>query len=668
MPTPSRDNLSPFSAWSSKPSRIKRLKAFGCKAFILVHKNQRKWKLSPTSEEGILLGFINDNSAYKILQIRDKAVIITRHALFVEDSFPSLAAKPDIHDCSRWVEINQEDNEPFLNCKDIEPKHTDDMSDVHHLNTSPSIEQAPQISENPDTCHPENHCRIKVIGPWHPTLIQGHIDSKKIFPYSRRPKAFVVSGSADTITYSRAVSGDKSSSWLDSIHREMNAMQKLDVWNLITLEKDFKLVGTTWVFRQKRNDLTEVTKYKARLCAQGFSQAFGKDYSKNFAPTINLHSLQTLIAFSVSHKLDFQQLDIHSAFLNAPLDEKVPLAWYKRLTTWLEGLGFNASVSAPFFGNELFFFKEDIKKEFEVKDLGKDDVMLGIKLIHAESGIIISQAHYVESVLAVYGMGKCKPMTTPMVPNSHLEKGTQEECSCFDTLNINYRSAIGSLNCLSEATRPDIYFAVSYLSQFLEKPGISHWTAFLHFLHYLRGTVAYGLHYTTDGVGGLCAYSDADWGNCRQTRRTVSGFVISFKGFLVIWKSRMQPSVSLSKAEAEYKALTDLSKEVLWLRQLVKELSLCDFDSPTIIFEDNQGCINTANSDSNSNTRQMKHVDIKLHFIREAIWNGLIKVIYIPSDKMLADFMTKSVCRPALVRCLNALNVLSLRERGDVES
>ncbi|MBW0560402.1 hypothetical protein O181_100117 [Austropuccinia psidii MF-1] len=127
------------------------------------------------------------------------------------------------------MEINQEDNEPFFNCKDIKPEHTDDTSDVHHLNTSPFIEQAPQISENPDTCHPENHFRIKVIGPWNPTLIKGDIDSENILPYSRRPKSFVLSGSADPITYSRAVSGNEFSFWLDAICRELNAMQKLEV-------------------------------------------------------------------------------------------------------------------------------------------------------------------------------------------------------------------------------------------------------------------------------------------------------------------------------------------------------------------------------------------------------------------------------------------------------
>ncbi|MBW0478285.1 hypothetical protein O181_018000 [Austropuccinia psidii MF-1] len=205
--------------------------------------------------------------------------------------FPSLAAKPDIHDCSRWVDINQEKDEAFFNCEDIKPEHTNDTSEFYHLDSSPSVEQAPQISENLNPCHPKNHCRINVIGPQHPTLIQGDIDSKNILPYSRRPKDFVVSGATDPISYSNSISGRKSSFWLDAIHQELNAMQKLEVCDVIPLEKDFKLVGTTWVFRQKHNELNEVIEYKARLCAKDFSQTFGQDYSKTFAPTSRLHSL-----------------------------------------------------------------------------------------------------------------------------------------------------------------------------------------------------------------------------------------------------------------------------------------------------------------------------------------------------------------------------------------
>ncbi|MBW0495496.1 hypothetical protein O181_035211 [Austropuccinia psidii MF-1] len=160
-------------------------------------------------------------------------------------------------------------------------------------------------------------------------------------------------------------------------------------------------------------------------------------------------------------------------------------------------------------------------------------------------------------------MSDCRPVATPMVPNSHLKEASLEECSAFKALNANYRSAIGSLSYLSIATRPDISFAISSLSQFLEKPGIEHWNGFLHVLRYLRGTADLGLYYASSEDSGLCAYSDTDWGNCKQTRQSVTGFIVSLHNCLIIWKTRKQLTVSLSTAEAEYKALTDLSTELL---------------------------------------------------------------------------------------------------------
>ncbi|MBW0495495.1 hypothetical protein O181_035210 [Austropuccinia psidii MF-1] len=164
-PTPSRDNLSPYSMWSSKPSCIKRLKTFGCKAFIFVHKNKREWKLSPRSKEGILLGFVNDNSVYRILCLRDKVVVITRHALFAEDKFPSLDDKPNVPTCSRWVEFSQEDDETFFDCEEIEPEDVNVVNFSDQINETSPPEGQPEFHEGLSSGYPDTHQRIKVIGP-----------------------------------------------------------------------------------------------------------------------------------------------------------------------------------------------------------------------------------------------------------------------------------------------------------------------------------------------------------------------------------------------------------------------------------------------------------------------------------------------------------------------
>ncbi|MBW0541231.1 hypothetical protein O181_080946 [Austropuccinia psidii MF-1] len=146
-------------------------------------------------------------------------------------------------------------------------------------------------------------------------------------------------------------------------------MEKLKVWDIVNLDLSHKLVGTTWVFKTKKNYLNEVIEHKARLCAQRFTQTTGIDVNKTYSPTGRLNSLRTLIAFAASHGLLFHQIDIKSAFFNAPLPETVylslpqglnkdrqkfslppnkaiyglkqaPLAWYEILKCWLTTFGF----------------------------------------------------------------------------------------------------------------------------------------------------------------------------------------------------------------------------------------------------------------------------------------------------------------------------------------
>ncbi|MBW0570946.1 hypothetical protein O181_110661 [Austropuccinia psidii MF-1] len=318
-------------------------------------------------------------------------------------------------------------------------------------------------------------------------------------------------------------------------------MEDLNIWEVVPITAETKLIGTTWVFKATHNAQNEILEHKARLCAQGFSQTPGIDFLKTFTPTGCLNSLRTLISFAASKNLSFEQLDIKSAFLNAPIDEEAyltvpnglkhdkhrsclrlkkaifglqqaPRAWYIRLSSWLETVGFKVASSDPCVFHHsshspiwLFIHVDDIgvfgkdltkiKQEFNTKLLGQAELMLGIKIYQNNDHIRISQEHYVNSLLELYGMSDCQLVATPLILNEHLETPSQEEAMEFRKLNTNYRSAIGSLSYISTATRPDISYAFSSLSQFLEKPGIRQWNAFMHVLRYLKGTANVGITY-----------------------------------------------------------------------------------------------------------------------------------------------------------------------------
>ncbi|MBW0530991.1 hypothetical protein O181_070706 [Austropuccinia psidii MF-1] len=110
--------------------------------------------------------------------------------------------------------------------------------------------------------------------------------------------------------------------------------------------------------------------------------------------------------------------------------------------------------------------------------------------------IMLDKQHFVNSLLDLYSMQNYKTVSTPLVPNEYLLPETNEEVRTFKEMGINFRIAVGSINCLSTAACPEVSHTVNSLSQYLEKPGIQHWKAFLHILKYLCGTKELGLHYT----------------------------------------------------------------------------------------------------------------------------------------------------------------------------
>ncbi|MBW0535083.1 hypothetical protein O181_074798 [Austropuccinia psidii MF-1] len=710
IPTPSRHNLSPHALWRDSPPRIKRLKTFGCRAVITIPKHHREWKLSPTAEEGIFLG----------------KVVVTKHVTFHELTFPELdcpsePAQPLLVPSFLVGEFRPEEEPSTSSLVVVDEIHSkqseglpneqvDVVDEFHQLRDEEEVPQELPASDPPR--------RLKVIGPRHPTLITSDLDTSNILPYSRRPKALISFSDNTPRTYKSAINSVDREKWIDSISRELNSMKKLGVWDIVELDPGFKLVGTTWVFKIKKDHLGKITEHKSRLCAQGFTQSAGIDFGQTYSPTRRLNSLRTLIAFAASKNLKFHQVDIKSAFLNAPLAETVylaipqglnidrrkhclrlnkaiyglkqaPLAWYERLRTWLQSVGFSPCIldacvffrggdnplwlyvhvdDIAIFGNEVDSLKRELGQEFEIKDLGQANLLLGIKITHSAEFVLLDQQHFTELLLDLYGMSNCKPVSTPLIPNDHLEESSESEAQEFQALNVNYRSAIGCINYLSTATRPDLSFSVSALSQFLEKPGIRHVKAFLHVLKYLKGTQDISISYPKGINVGIIAYTDADWGNCKTTRRSITGFLATMGGGLVLWKTRKQPTVSLSTAEAEYKALCDLTSELMWLKQWGEECGLLSLDKPIPIHEDNQSCINTAKGDCNLNNKRMKHINIQLHFIKEALSNGFAELIYTPTSNMLADFLTKSVGRVTLSRSLDSLGVLRLGDRGDVEN
>ncbi|MBW0585055.1 hypothetical protein O181_124770, partial [Austropuccinia psidii MF-1] len=286
-------------------------------------------------------------------------------------------------------------------------------------------------------------------------------------------------------------------------------MKRLNVWEVVDRKPSDHPITTTWVFKIKCDHNNNITEHKARLCAQGFHQIEGLDYLKTFSPTGKISSLRLLISHAARNNYSFHQMDMKSAFLNAPLEEdltlaipdgidedrgrmvlqlhkaiyglkQAPLAWYNHLAKWLKKARFKCSIADPcvfyrieskpvwiyvhvddlaIFGPDLTLFKQEIQNAFDMKDLGKAELLLGIKVNHFPKGFSLSQEHYIDKLAEEYEIKSLPPSNTPLKPNIQLSNATKDEVRAFKELRINYRSAIGALNYISLNTRPDITFA-----------------------------------------------------------------------------------------------------------------------------------------------------------------------------------------------------------------
>ncbi|XP_063775439.1 uncharacterized protein LOC134910976 [Pseudophryne corroboree] len=173
-------------------------------------------------------------------------------------------------------------------------------------------------------------------------------------------------------------------------------------------------------------------------------------------------------------------------------------------------------------------------------------------------------------------MTDAKPVSTPIYKSTKMVKAMSpsRKGEILEMQEIPYQNAVGSLMYVSIETRPDITHAVSRASQFANNPGRQHWIAVKRILRYLKGTSSLKLRFTRSTDNSLKVFCDTDWASDEDDRCSYTGYLFALAGAAVSWASRKQPTVALSTAEAEYRALTETSKEALWIKESLCELGL----------------------------------------------------------------------------------------------
>jgi hypothetical protein len=280
--------------------------------------------------------------------------------------------------------------------------------------------------------------------------------------------------------------------------------------------------------------------------------------------------------------------------------------------------------------------------------------MLSIRIDRdrATKTIRLSSTAYIEQIAAQYNLASVRTGKTAPLPAS----GELKDLLADDDTVINahdhrvYRELVGKALWLAMSTRLDLSFSASVLSQVLRSPAPKA-------LELARRTLAHA-HHTKSAyleLGGaidnrLMAFVDADFAGDLETRRSTTGFSVLLYGSSISWAARRQGSVATSTTAAEYVAIAEVTKEIIWLRQLLLQLGIAEdtIVEPVRILVDNQAAITIA--ERPVNFPLSKHIDVRHHFVREQVDRGKITLEYVRTSDQHADCLTKALPGPLHAR------------------
>lgn len=269
------------------------------------------------------------------------------------------------------------------------------------------------------------------------------------------------------------------------------------------------------------------------------------------------------------------------------------------------------------------------------QNLGNLKYFLGIEVARSKKGLFLSQRKYILDIINECKLSEAKPCAFPMEQQHQLANDSIKDMKD----DGKYRLLVERLLYLT-ITRPEITYAVHILSQFIQKPRVRHWEVAIWIVKYLKTKIGLGILFPKNNEElKLTGYCDTDWASFPTTRKSITGYFITFAGAPIVWKSKKQATISRSSTESEYRAMTSTVSELIWLKVLFHFLKVDT--GTTLLYSDSKFALQTAaNPIFHDRT---KHIDVDCHFVREKIQRGDITMTYIPTCEQLDDIFTKAL-------------------------
>jgi hypothetical protein len=487
--------------------------------------------------------------------------------------------------------------------------------------------------------------------------------------------------------------------WQRAMDKEVRGLTERGTWTVVSrssVPDGVKIMGSQFVFKDK-----PLTGAKARLVVRG-DQEFPKALPEDtYAPTPSATEVRMMFSLATELNEPVHSCDISQAFTQSdalkpgstlyifppaglphPPDmvwklvkplyglSIAPKAWADTLKAFIKGYGFQAvncsdtffvyksptgeSIRLVFHVDDLLFsfssddlglhFKQALLSRFDGTDDGPVKCFVGIDIKRDAWHTHMTQLPLIESLLKDFDLLDCNPVKIPMGPGTLLTAHDPSEKD--DPVPVHrYQHLVGTLQYLVTWTRPDLAFATNQLAKFSIAPHKKHMDAALKVLRYLSGTRTLGITYTRNGndPNRLLAFADADWAACTTTRRSYSGFVCLLNGGAIQWRCRQQKSVATSTSEAEFVSASRGSDEILWLRRILEDAGYKQ-TTPTPLYDDNRSC--RMMSENPVANERSKHIDYRVHALRDRVSAGIVRLVDCPTVDMVADPFTKNLAVP----------------------
>ena len=494
---------------------------------------------------------------------------------------------------------------------------------------------------------------------------------------------------------------------------ETDMLKAKHTWDLVKPPPGANIMDSMWVYDIRWDGEGNRIKDKAQLVGKGYTQQLGVDYHETWAAVTRLESVRMTAAIAAKLNFKLWRIDFVGAYLNSLTKEDIYMKqpegfvepgyedhacklvhtiygtmqgghdWYKTLGKTCDDLGYTTSRADPcvrfkkengnytltdtytddVFGasnsdEEAKKRKDEIGRVWEIKDVGENEYFLGMRVQQDLTlGMIrLTQCPYWEHVINRFQLEHITPRNTPLPIGINLDNNMSPKTDSEKRMMNNkpYRPILGSVMWGQLATRPDLSFSVSLLARFQANPGIEHWNALMHVIGYIRNTLDYGLTYSRDSDLSPHAFVDSDYGGCRDTRRSTSGYIFIMAGGPVTWSSKRQATVALSTVEVEYVAMSRCAQQMIWMHSWLDEVEV-EYTVPGLIKGDNKGAI--ALTKNTKDHGKVKHIDIRHHYIRELLQSSAIAVEQVSSSDNLADLFTKPLARDHHHNLLTLLNI-----------